>query len=350
VSQTGSIAIYPLALGLLVLSRAFGVARSAVIPRVTPPELTLVKVNSRMSFVNIVAGLVVAPLGLAIAHIPGVGYPWMLRACALVYLAGTLLSFNLPANVDSAAGERRVQDLARAEGEGDGEGVAAGRGGRLRRALGALPVALRGTCALRGLVGFLTIYMAFLLKSSGGTNAWLAALGASAGIGSGLGVVIGGRLGRRKPEALLLIAMVMAGGGCVGAAVTYTRVTSLLATLLAMMAGSMGKLALDAVVQRDIPEDTRSSAFARSETALQLAWVLGGALGLVEMAGVLGFSLASGAMAVAVVTEVGALRQLRKRRRGSRFRAGAATAVPAPAGPANDGHTAPQGAIPTTGA
>ena len=36
--------------------------------------------------------------------------------------------------------------------------------------------------------------------------------------------------------------------------------------------------ALDAIIQREVPESLRASAFARSETWLQLAWVVGGAL------------------------------------------------------------------------
>ncbi len=33
-------------------------------------------------------------------------------------------------------------------------------------------------------------------------------------------------------------------------------------------------------MQRDLPERSRASAFGRSETVLQLAWVFGGALGV----------------------------------------------------------------------
>ncbi|SNQ51465.1 conserved membrane hypothetical protein [Frankia canadensis] len=298
------LAVYPLALGLLVLSRGFGVARSAVTPRVAPPEITLVKVNSRISLVNIIAGAIMAPVGLGIANAPFVGYPWVLRLCAVVYMAGVLLAFNLPGHVDSAAGELPL----RAAVAGDGR---PGLRARLRGALGALPLALRATLVLRGLVGFLTFYLAFLLRTKGGNNLWLGGLAVAAGVGSGLGVFIGGRLGRRRPEGILMLALVMAAGGCLGAAVTYTRLTSLVAALLASMAGSMGKLALDAIVQRDIPEATRNSAFARSETALQLAWVAGGAIGLVEMPGTVGFALAAAAVCATLFLQAGSLRRAR---------------------------------------
>ena len=42
----------------------------------------------------------------------------------------------------------------------------------------------------------------------------------------------------------------------------------------------LGKLSMDAVVQREIGEEMRSSTFAVSETLHQLSWVLGGLLGL----------------------------------------------------------------------
>ncbi|CAO5256435.1 MFS transporter [Frankia sp. AgKG'84/4] len=299
------LAVYPLALGLLVFSRAFGVARSAVTPRVAPPELTLVKVNSRISLVNIVSGAIVAPLGLGMAHIPFVGYPWVLRSCAIVYMTGVLLAFNLPRTVDSAAGELPLRAGALADSSRPGLRA------RFRAALGALPVALRATLVLRGLVGFLTFYLAFLLRTKGGNNLWLGGLAVAAGVGSGLGVFVGGRLGRRRPEGILMLALLMAAGGCLGAAITYTRFTSLVAALLATMAGSMGKLALDAILQRDIPEANRNSAFARSETALQLAWVAGGACGLVELPGSVGFALAAAAVCLTLIVQARALRRSR---------------------------------------
>jgi hypothetical protein len=43
---------------------------------------------------------------------------------------------------------------------------------------------------------------------------------------------------------------------------------------------ALAKLALDATIQRDVPERVRTSAFARSDTTLQLAWVIGGFVGI----------------------------------------------------------------------
>lgn len=301
-----SLEVYPLALGLLMLSRGFGVARSAVVPRVTPPELTLVKVNSRLSLVNIVAGAVVAPLGLAVGAIPFLGYPWVLRICAVVYMAGVLFAFNLPSHVDSAAGERTPRVLTQARGSWRRR-----LGTRMRATVSGLPIALRANLVLRGLVGFLTFYLAFLLSTAGGTSVWLAGLAVAAGVGSALGVGIGGRLGRRRPEGIIMLGLLLAAAGCSGAAVHYTRFTSLVAALLVTMAGSMAKLALDAVIQRDIDEAGRNSAFAKSETGLQLAWVAGGGIGLVKLPGTVGFVIAALVAAGTMVAEGGALRRAR---------------------------------------
>jgi hypothetical protein len=134
-----------------------------------------------------------------------------------------------------------------------------------------------------------------------------------------------------------MLALLLAVGGCLGAAITYTRFTSLLAALLATMAGSMAKLALDAIVQRDIPENTRNSAFARSETILQLSWVGGGALGLIEMPGTVGFALAALVVGAALVVEA---RALRRSQRAARSRS-----RPDAAGKGDRGRTIPDPGI-----
>jgi hypothetical protein len=42
----------------------------------------------------------------------------------------------------------------------------------------------------------------------------------------------------------------------------------------------LAKLSLDSTIQRDVPERVQTSAFARSDTTLQLAWVIGGFVGI----------------------------------------------------------------------
>jgi hypothetical protein len=318
--KLNSLTLYPIALGLLATSRAFGVARSAVVPRVVPESWPLVRANSRLSITSVAAGTLLAPLGFGIAHIAG--YPWVLRACAVVFIIGTLSAFNLPSHVDRATGEERARGL--------GSATVAG-GGRWRHALGEVPTALRAATSLRALVGFLTIFLAFLLRQHGGDLTGLGALAAAASIGSATGIFVGGRLSRRKPEALLVFGLTLATAACIGAAIHYSTLTALGAALLATMAASMSKLALDAVIQRDVPESIRNSAFARSETVLQLAWVIGGAIGLTPMVGKLGFSLCAVAITGALVSQIIGLERVRRRRKVGPTRASTAASAELPA-------------------
>lgn len=58
---TGSLELYPAALGVLVASKAYGVVRSAVVPRLLPPAFSLVKANSRVTLGGLLATGAAAP-------------------------------------------------------------------------------------------------------------------------------------------------------------------------------------------------------------------------------------------------------------------------------------------------
>jgi hypothetical protein len=67
------------------------------------------------------------------------------------------------------------------------------------------------------------------------------------------------------------------------------------------MTNALGKVSLDAIIQREVHERLRASAFARSETVLQLAWVVGGGLGIaLPPTGWLGFTVAAVLLGLAV--------------------------------------------------
>src|SRR4029079_8525108 len=77
--------------------------------------------------------------------------------------------------------------------------------------------------------------------------------------------------------------------------------TAAVVALLGATCSALAKVALDAVIQRDLPERSRASAFGRSETVLQLAWVFGGALGVLLPHDTyrLGFGIVAGVMVLA---------------------------------------------------
>ena len=102
----------------------------------------------------------------------------------------------------------------------------------------------------------------------------------AAGAGNFVGTAIGTRLAMIKPELVIIACTAIAGAVCVLVAIVFNPPLAAFGMLVAAAANALGKIALDALIQRDVLETLRSSAFARSETFLQLAWVLGAAAGV----------------------------------------------------------------------
>src|SRR3954449_5428685 len=90
--------LYPAAFGVLALSRAYGVARSAAVPRLLPEGIGLSQVGARASVYGTFAGAVVAPIGLAAFWF---GPQWPLRVASLIFLVGVVISLRLPPRADS---------------------------------------------------------------------------------------------------------------------------------------------------------------------------------------------------------------------------------------------------------
>ncbi|GAA2743076.1 MFS transporter [Kitasatospora cinereorecta] len=314
VVTTGGLALYPEALGVLVASKAYGVVRSVVVPRLLPPQLSLVKANSRVTLAGLVTTMVAAGVG-GLLHLIGPGWP--LRGAFLVFVIGTLMAFHLPHKVDSAKGEVRAELHAEPH-QPKVKGV-------LRAVGPSVIMALRGVCALRWLVGFLVMFLAFLIrKDPPGGLPETAALGivvAAAGVGNALGSVFGSWLRTRGSEATVTAMLLLATLAAGAAAFWYGIATVALVAAASGIAASLGKLALDALIQRDVPEAVRTSAFARSETALQLCWVAGGLVGIsLPLNAALGLSLAAAVMALMLLWSFRSLIKVGLRRPAARPR------------------------------
>ncbi|MFI6355825.1 MFS transporter [Streptomyces sp. NPDC050743] len=280
---SGSLELYPAALGVLVASKAYGVVRSAVVPRLLPPRFSLVKANSRVTLAGLLATGVAAPVA---AGLHQVGDPWPLYGAFVIFVAGTFLSFSLPPKVDSAKGED-VALLAADEQHLHGPQRRREQAKRpgLRTVGPAVTHALGANAALRCLSGFLIFFLAFLLREHPLTGesaaVSLGIVGVTAGAGNALGTAVGAWLRSRAPEIIIVTVVAVVLGTAIVAALFFS---ALLVACLAAVAGfgqALAKLALDALIQRDVPELVRTSAFARSETLLQMAWVFGGAVGIV---------------------------------------------------------------------
>ena len=130
------------------------------------------------------------------------------------------------------------------------------------------------------------MYMAFLLRQyplpgwEDKATLLMALVIGAAGLGNTIGIGLGSVLKKITPSVTVVVALMADAAAAVVAALFYGLVTAVALGLTAGVAQAMGKISLDALVQRDVPERHRTSAFARSETLLQLSWVIGGFIGI----------------------------------------------------------------------
>jgi MFS family permease len=304
---TGGLELYPAALGVLVASRSYGVVRSAVVPRLLPPRFSLVKANSRVTLGGLLATGVAAPIG---AGLQALGPRYPLYGAFVIFIAGTFLSFTLPPKVDSAKGEDRALLVADEEHLHRPQLIKDKlRRPGLRTVGTAVTHALGANAALRCLSGFLIFFLAFLLREHPLTGesaaVSLGIVGVSAGAGNALGTAVGAWLKSRAPEIIIVTVVACVLGAAITAALFFGAVLVACLTAVAGFSQALAKLSLDALIQRDVPELVRTSAFARSETLLQVAWVFGGAIGIVlPLNGTLGLSVAAAIVAVGWLTTV----------------------------------------------
>ena len=143
---------------------------------------------------------------------------------------------------------------------------------------------LRCVIGARLMTGFLTLFLAFLLREQPISNLdgtlLLGIVIAAAGIGNCLGTVAGNLLKNIAPEKIGLAVLCIDAAMAILTAALYSIVTVVALGLVAGLCAQLGKLSYDALVQRDVPEVVRTSVFARSETVFQICWVFGGALGI----------------------------------------------------------------------
>src|SRR5207245_10743135 len=168
----------PSAFAILVLSKAYGVARAAIVPSLAPEGKTLVAVNARLAKIAIAAGTAAALPGVLLLRLVSAGA--VMRFAALVFALGAVLASALP----------RPH-----EPHGDDDQAAAGAfaSHSIRRAAYA-------AAASRFLVGFLLFLLAFGLRRAHVGSAGFGFVLGMAGIGSFAGAVIVPRLRRGGTE------------------------------------------------------------------------------------------------------------------------------------------------------
>ena len=284
--------LYPAAFGVLALSRAYGVARSAAVPRLLPEGVGLSQVGARASVYGTFAGAVVAPLGLLAFKI---GPQWPLRVATIIFVVGMVISLRLPPRADSDPPEAVPRPWRAALG--------LGRNGD-RPLSGKLVIStLIGSACLRLLYGFLLLFLAFVIMADQldthllghdiGRKGAVGLIGGALAVGTFLSTAVGTRLRIRRPLALQSAGLTITAGVAVLSALFYSLALLALLALVTAIFSGISKLAIDASIQERVPERLRASAFAHSETVLMVAWVAGGGIGIIPLPGRLGVTLAA---------------------------------------------------------
>ena len=293
------VTLFPAAFGVLVLQKAYAITRSSVTPRLLPAEITLVTANARNGLGAVLASTIAAPVAFGIQHVAGA--PWVLRIGTLVYLGATVLGARIPDHIDNipahigdpapqhAAGQA-TPDAAPQPETPVPQAARPKRRGRLRAAGPIVAEAIWANAAVRVFAGFMVFFLAFLLRSAHfngfSQNLALGALVFAAAAGGLLGTAAGALFRSRVPHLMAFGVLIVSAAASAVCAVFFGLGTALIVAFVASAGTVLAKLALDSTVQREVPEQTRTSTFAISETIHQVSWVAGGLAGvLVSMTG-----------------------------------------------------------------
>ena len=279
------LALFPLAFGVLLLSRAALIVRGAVLPGLLTPEQSLVRANASLSRIGALSGMVMGLVGIGLVKWPGVQTE--LVVAAIVYYLGVLPALRIPGGRGRIATDERLGAQAKA------------------RSL-SVRQAILATAGMRGLVGFLVFHLAFSLRRNDFGSVGLGLLIAAAALGGLVGAITAPKLRQAlKEEGILVATLIAAGLVALAVGRWFTPVAAGILAFAFGVASGASKVAFDAVVQRETPEGGRGWAFARYESILQLAWVAGALVPLLvtigPAAGVVAVRLVANAIALIFV-------------------------------------------------
>jgi hypothetical protein len=249
------LSFYAYAIVLLVASRASGVVKQAMVPRLTDPD-DLVATNARLARVSSISGGIGAAAATSI--LATADAPMVLRVGCLAFIAAAVVLVR--ADLAPAPVTSRQAPVERAELH--------------------LPMVFLGSVgftAIRGAVGFFVFTMAFTLREAS-EPPWVygAAIGVY-GTGAFTGNVVTPLLRRRFSEqTLVLIAISAPASLTLVGILGVSRGLLLAIAALIGLSTTLGRHAFDSILQHRAPLASRGRAGARYETYFSLAFVSGG--------------------------------------------------------------------------
>lgn len=291
VSHIDGLLLFPLALGHLVLSKGYAVAKSALVPTVVSSDDELVEANGKLGVLAGAVGFAAAVPALLISLL---GSAVVVGVAAIVFGAGAVVAWQLPRSTvaTSPAGSEEKAELRSA----------------------TVLLAASAMATLRGIVGFLTMQTAFWFRNTGAPTWWFGVVLGFSTLGAFLGSATGTMRRSMREESMLVTVLVLTTAFGVLAMLTGGRSAAALLAAAVGFSSTAGKLAFDAILQRDAPDANRGRSFAQFETRFQLVWVLCAFVPVVvPFPGWVGFLVVVVAAAFGAVTYLVGQRQVRER-------------------------------------
>lgn len=257
---TNDLVLFPLAFLMLVLSRAHGISRNALLPVTLEGAHELVAANARMAKIGVVSGTAAAIVGGGLAT--GIG--------AISEAAGSraALLLSVVAFAISAAAAQGVPFPPRP--------VDSGVRRALLRVSRSVRLAQLATAGVRLINGFLLFLLAFAFRDEEAGLLDFGFLLGAAGLGYFLGALVAAWLERHlREEPMVVAALAIEAAAAFIAAQSFGLVAGASLAAAAGFAWGVAKLAFDGLLQRSVSHDDRGRAFVRAETLFQLSWVFG---------------------------------------------------------------------------
>jgi len=254
IGMLDSLVLFPLAFAQLVLQKTYMVSRAALVPSVVRSEADLVEANSRLGVISGVVGFcAVLPAALAYVITPKL---------TVVVMAGWFVAAAIAARqLPTEAVAPKPQTAAEV------------------KELRSVPIVLAASAMglVRASIGFLFFLLLFWLRDQSKGTLWFAVGVSLASIAVMAGNIAGPRIRKAVREDRMLVGALglVAVAGLI-ASVLGGLLAGLLLMAMCNLAGAVGRLAFDSLVQADAPDANRGRAFAQFETRFQLAWVVGG--------------------------------------------------------------------------
>ena len=305
IRDVDNLLFYPEAFLVLVLQKSYAVARAALVPSTVRNDSELVEANSKLSLISGLMGFVgVAPAALLFKLF---GPEGALALATVSFFVTAFVALRLPSEPVTTG---PVDAAERAE---------------LRSAGVLLAASAMGL--IRGIVGFLTLLLAFDFRQNGVPKWHFGVVAAVSVLGALAGSAFAPRIRKVLSEEQMLSVFLLAilGSGLVAIVLGDLSGACLLGAVVGF-ASTAGKMAFDSIVQRDAPDANRGRSFAKFETRFQIIWVIGALLGLIKFSPRVGFLVVSVAAGFAAFTYgIGSL--ARRHRSGAQRTKATETAV-----------------------